>query len=76
MDKCTHEDSENFRELALPTDQSLSEYSYQMENGVLDMLRGSIHYTYQFFPSDDSKKDISLKVWQRPTFNWKLACEN
>ena len=43
---------------------------------MLDILRETLHYTYSFYPSDESKKDISLNVWQRPTFNWKLECEN
>ena len=48
----------------------------QEENGVLNKLRNSIHYTYTFFPEDESKKDIKLGVWSRSTYNWKLSCEN
>ena len=67
---------QNYHELTLPSDQSLTEFSLQEENGVLDVLRDSFHYTYSFFPSDYVKQEVPLKVWQRPTYNWKLECEN
>ena len=43
---------------------------------MLDVLRSSLHYTYTFFPDDSVKKEVPLKVWQKPTYNWKLECEN
>ena len=43
---------------------------------MLDALRAALHYTYSFYPTDSVKQEVPLKVWQRPTYNWKLECEN
>ena len=43
---------------------------------MLDVLRNSLHYTYTFYPSDEVKREVPLKIWQKPTYNWKLECEN
>ena len=43
---------------------------------MLDRLRDSMHYTYSFYPNDDTKQEVPIKIWQRPTYNWKLECEN
>lgn len=41
----------------------MTEMSFQDENYVLGKLRESIHYTYSFYPSDDSKADVSMNIW-------------
>ena len=74
-DVCTQENTNNYIELSLPAEYSLTEHSWQEENGVLDVLQRQLHYTYSF-PDDLVKKEIPLKVWQKPTYNWKLECEN
>ena len=40
------------------------------------MLRNAPHYTYNFFPNDDIKKEIPLHVYQRNVYNWKLSCNS
>ena len=59
-----------------PSDQKLTEYSFQKENGVLDPLQRSLLYTYSFFPDDSIKNDVELKVWQKHVHGWNLLCDN
>ena len=73
---CQSLQTTQYNKLELPIGQTLTEYSMQEENGVLNKLRNSTHYTYTFFPEDESKKDMKLGVWSRSTYNWKLSCEN
>ena len=42
----------------------------------MDQLTAALHYTYTFFPDDKAKNDIPYYVFQKPVYNWKLACEN
>ena len=53
----------------------MTEMSFQDENRVLDKLRDQIHYTYSFFPSDDSKADVPMYIWQLPTYSYDLTCD-
>ena len=53
----------------------MTEMSFQDENRVLDKLRDSIHYTYSFFPSDDSKAEMPMYIWQLPTYSYDLTCD-
>ena len=42
---------------------------------MLDVLQNKMHYTYSFFPDDSIKKEIPMNFYQRPTYHWKLECE-
>ena len=73
--QCYHRDPVA-QNLPTPSGFDLTEHEFQLENGVLHSLQKQVHYTYSFFPDDNVKKDIPLYIYQRPTFHWKLECEN
>ena len=72
--KCSESDP-TFEFLPTPASLQLSEYDFQLENGVLHSLETQVHYTYSFFPDDNIKKEVPLNLYQRPTNHWKLECE-
>lgn len=73
QDKCRNP-NQNYQQVSSEKGWSISEYSLQEENSVLSVLRESRSYTYSFFPDDESKKNVDMKVWQLPIANWKLEC--
>ena len=67
--------NENFKKLAMPEHSpAITEYSLQMENGILDMLRDQPNYSEDFYPDDNLKQNVPLNVYSRNVYNWKLSC--
>ena len=48
----------------------------QKENGVLDNLESMQSYSYSIWPTSEAvKKQIEMKFYQKPIYNYKLECE-
>jgi len=55
---CTQYNTVSYQELPLAV--PLNELDFQKENGLLQQLRESVHYTYRFFPDDSGKKNVQM----------------
>ena len=53
----------------------MTEYSVQLENGVLNSLDGALHYTYSVWPDSTIKKEVPYKFYQKRVINYDLECE-
>lgn len=62
--------------LELPGSSSINERVFQKVNGVLDILENSLHYTYSVYPGSSIKEKNEYKIYQRPTINWNIECED
>ena len=51
-------------------------FDLELENGLINVMDDWNHYTYSFFPSSEIKKDIPMKFYQKPIYNYKLECDN
>ena len=39
-------------------------------------MQNVLHYTNSFFPNDDIKKEMELKVWSKPIYGYSLNCDS
>ena len=53
----------------------LTEWDVHSENGVLNYVDQARSVTYSLWPSSDVKKDIPMKFYQKPAYNYKIECE-
>ena len=54
---------------------SLTEWDVHSESGVLDYVDQARSVTYSLWPSSEVKKDILMKFYQKPAYNFKIECE-
>ena len=44
---------------------------------MLERLDNHLHYTYSIWPSSRFvKKNVEMKFYEKPVYNYKLECEN
>ena len=48
-------------------------YSVESSSNVLDILQGSL--SYSFYVDSNQKKADKISSWNRSTLNWSLACD-
>ena len=67
---------EIFQEVPRPRlEDTYTEYDLQKENGILEWLESTRSYTYSLWPDSTIKTEIEMQFYQRPIYNYKLACE-
>ena len=45
------------------------------ESGVLNYLDQARDYTYSVWPGSVIKKDVKMKFFEKPVYNFKIQCE-
>ena len=70
--QCTKQ-GPNFEEMT--NGPSLTEWDVHSESGVLNYVDQARSVTYSFWPSSEIKKDIPMKFYQKPAYNYKIECE-
>ena len=69
------QEANHYQEIKQDPTKSLTEWDLQLENGLLNRMDEILHYTYSVWPSSEFKKEVILKYYQQPIFNYKLECE-
>lgn len=45
------------------------------ESGVLNYLDQARDYTYSVWPGSHIKKDVKMKFFEKPVYNYRIECE-
>lgn len=54
--------------MPLADDKKMTEYEFQKENKVLEVMESAQHYSYSFFPDSSAKKQVNLSVFQKSVY--------